>query len=284
MSRALCPVLGLILIVTTACGTKDKQEAENLPAEMQTAQEVTAPAEVVAPQPSQPVTQVPETPQPVAAVKSTPKPRAAAPPAPAPTPAPAPAIPAPAPEPVPEPVIAPPPPPEPQYASLTGGAVIPVRLLDTLNSGVNLTGDTFRAMVDQDLMVDGKTVVPSGSIVEGELTYVEKSGRVKGRAAMSMQLISLKIGREIYPIETEVLSFEAEATKKKDATKVGIGTGLGAVIGAIAGGGKGAAIGAAAGAGAGTATVLATRGDEVEFEAEHPFDFTLSQDLGIRIQ
>jgi hypothetical protein len=281
MSRALYPVLGLILVITAACGTTDRQEAGNLPAETQTAPEITAPSEEMAPQPSLPATQTPETPRPPAAAKSTPKLKAAPPPAPPPPPAaPAPAAAAP----TPEPVVAPPPPPEPQYASLTGGTIIPVRLLDPLDSGVNQIGDTFRAMVDQDLIIDGKTVVPSGSIVEGELTYVEKSGRVKGRAAMSMQLISLKIGRERYPIGTEVLSFEAEATKKKDATKVGIGTGLGAVIGAIAGGGKGAAIGAAAGAGAGTATVLATRGDEVKFEAEHPFDFTLSQDVGIRIQ
>jgi len=157
-------------------------------------------------------------------------------------------------------------------------------LLDPLNSGVNQTGDTFRAAIDQDLIVGSNTVVPRGSIVEGQVTFVEKSGRVKGRAAMSIQLISLEAGGNSYGIETEVLSFEAEATKKKDATKVGIGAGLGAVIGAIAGGGKGAAIGAAAGAGAGTATVLATKGDELAFEPEHPLDFTLSRDVEIRIQ
>ena len=63
---------------------------------------------------------------------------------------------------------------------------------------------------------------------------------------MSMQLTSLTVGKQTYPLRTAILSFEAESTKNKDATKVGVGAGLGAVIGAIAGGGKGAAIGAAA--------------------------------------
>jgi hypothetical protein len=275
MSRVRYFVLGVILLTAAACGTMNKQGAEEQTPETQTTPEATAPAEQVAPQPSKPATKSPETAQPVPAEKSTPKTEAAAPPPP-PPPAP-PAQPAPPTQPA-------PPAPEPQYASLTGGTIIPVRLQDPLNSGVNQSGDIFHAIVDQDLMAGNTIAVPKGSVVEGKLTYVAKSGRVQGRAAISMQLISLETGGKSYPIETEILSLEAEPTKKKDATKVGIGAGLGAVIGAIAGGGKGAAIGAAAGAGAGTATVLATKGDELDFEPEHPFDFTLSRDLSIRIQ
>ncbi len=277
-------VFGLILVIAAACGTTNKEDVEEQSAEVQSAPEVSAPAEEVAPQPSEPVKKSPKAPQPAPAPQSPPKTKVVAPPAPVPAPEPpAPAPPAPAP-PAPETPAPTPPAPEPQFAALTGGTVIPVRLRDTLNSGVNQVGDTFRATVDQDLLVGGNRVVSRGSVVEGQITYVEKSGRVKGRAAMSIQLTSLEVGGQSYPIETEVLSFEADTTKKKDATKVGIGAGLGAVIGAIAGGGKGAAIGAAAGAGAGTATVLATRGDELEFVPEHLFDFTLSRDVKVRIQ
>ncbi len=278
MSRIRYFVFGLILVVAAACGTPNKEDAEGQSAEVQSAPEVSAPVEEIASPPPPP----PAPPAPAPAPQRPPKPKVV--PAPAPTPeppAPKPAAPEP---PAPEPPAPVPPAPEPQYATLTGGTVISVRLQDPLNSGVNQVGDTFRATVDQDLRIGADTVVFRGSVVEGTLTYVEKSGRVKGRAAMSIQLTSLKVGGQAYPIETEILSFEADATKKKDATKVGIGAGLGAVIGAIAGGGKGAAIGAAAGAGAGTATVLATRGDELDFEPEHLFDFTLSRDVVIRIQ
>jgi outer membrane lipoprotein SlyB len=100
---------------------------------------------------------------------------------------------------------------------------------------------------------------------------------------MSFQFTSLHVGDQTYPILSNTLSFEAESTKKEDATKVGIGSGIGAVVGAIAGGGKGAAIGAAVGAGAGGATVAATRGKELKYEAEHPFEFTLEEDVKIAL-
>ena len=60
------------------------------------------------------------------------------------------------------------------------------------------------------------------------------------------------------------------STKKKDATKIGIGTGAGAIIGGIVGGGKGAAIGAGVGAAGGTGVVMATRGEEVRLAAGTP--------------
>ena len=101
---------------------------------------------------------------------------------------------------------------------------------------------------------------------------------------MSMMLEILHVGSTPYTVQTEVLSFEAEATKKEDATKVGVGTGIGAVIGAIAGGGKGAAIGAAVGAGAGGATVAATRGKELKYNPEQQFEFTLNESVQIRIR
>jgi hypothetical protein len=84
-------------------------------------------------------------------------------------------------------------------------------------------------------------------------------------------------------METNTLTFEADASTKDDAAKIGAGAGIGAAIGAIAGGGKGAAIGAVIGGGAGTATVMATRGKEVEFPAEHELTFKLERDLQIKV-
>jgi hypothetical protein len=174
-------------------------------------------------------------------------------------------------------------PTEPTFATIAGGTDISVRLQTPLDSGVNQTGDTFKAVLDKDIEINGQVVAPRGSTVEGRLSNVQRSGRIEGRAEMSLQLISLTVGNQTYPIRTDILALQAESTKKKDATKVGIGAGLGAVIGAIAGGGKGAAIGAAVGAGAGGATVVATRGKELKFDAEQKFNFVLRNDIKIRL-
>jgi hypothetical protein len=175
-------------------------------------------------------------------------------------------------------------PPAPKYAVIPAGTEVPVRLQDALDSGVNQSGDSFQAILDQAIEVDGVVIAPRGSVVEGKLSNVTRSGRVQGRATMSLQLTSISIGKEPYDLQTEIISREAESTKKKDATKVGIGAGLGAAIGAIAGGGKGAAIGAAVGGGAGGATVLATRGKEVHFDSEARISFSLSRDVRVRLR
>jgi hypothetical protein len=141
----------------------------------------------------------------------------------------------------------------------------------------------FQATLEDDLLVDGKLVAPEGSKVAGRLSNVKASGKVQGRATLSVVLTRIEVGQEAYGIQTNTLSFEAEGTAKADATKVGIGTGIGAVIGAIAGGGKGAAIGGAIGAGAGTGAVLVTSGKEVEFGIEQLFSFRLDQDIEMKV-
>jgi hypothetical protein len=173
-------------------------------------------------------------------------------------------------------------PPQPKFVSVPSGTRFDIRLANPISSEKNKSGENFRATLDQDLVVDGKVVIPVGSLVTGKIIDAKQSGRVEGRAAMSITLTQITVGDVSHPIQTNTLSFEAEKTLKDDATKVGIGAGIGAIIGAIAGGGKGAAIGAAVGGGAGTATVLATKGKEVTFQAEERFSFVLSTDLRIR--
>jgi hypothetical protein len=178
----------------------------------------------------------------------------------------------------------PPKPKEPTIVTIPSGTSLHIRLQDPLDSAVNKSGDVFHAILDQNVDVNGKVIAARGSVLQGKLSGVAQSGRVEGRATMALQLTGITLAGQTYPIQTEILSFEAESTKKKDATKVGVGAGIGAVIGAIAGGGKGAAIGAAVGGGAGTAAVVATRGKELRFDAEHKFVFALSGDVSIKLQ
>jgi hypothetical protein len=270
MSRIKFAILGLMLISWVGCGTKDETTNQQQPAavpQAQSAPQESAPA--AAATGSSQKQAAPQTPKPapreagVAPKASTPAPaserRIAEKPA-------APKV------------------QEPRYATIPSGAELQVRLQDALDSGVNQSGDEFRAILDQDLQVDDLVVAPRGSVVQGKLSNVVRSGRVQGRATMSLQLTSLLIGKEAYELQTDIIAKEAASTKKKDATKVGIGAGLGAAIGAIAGGGKGAAIGAAVGGGAGGATVLATRGNELHFDVEQKFAFVLSREVKIKLR
>lgn len=163
------------------------------------------------------------------------------------------------------------------------GTVLQIRLAETLSSERNSSGERFRALLDEDLRVDGQLVAHEGTTIVGRLLDVEGSGRVRGRARMSLALIELRVGEQIYPIETNRITVEAEGTEGRDAKTIGGGAGLGAIIGAITGGRKGAAIGAVIGAGAGTGAVLVTKGREVEFEPEQKFAFRLMDPLEVEL-
>lgn len=281
MSRIKYALLGLILIGVVGCSNVTTENAEQQePAAEEVAEPQGVPEE--APQVSEPAparqTPAPRAPSQTArqapvdvteAIKSSPPPSE---PAPAP--------------PVRQAVQQQQAPPAQgsRYTTIPAGTALQVRLVDPLDSSVNQSGDTFRAILDQDIDVNGNIIASRGSLLQGKLSNVSRAGRVEGRATLSMRLVNLEIGNQSYPLQTNVLAFEAESTTKEDATKVGIGAGIGAVIGAIAGGGKGAAIGAAVGGGAGGATVLATRGKEVKFEAEQKFSFALSEEVSVSLR
>ncbi|HSR53734.1 MAG TPA: hypothetical protein VLV83_23155 [Acidobacteriota bacterium] len=174
-------------------------------------------------------------------------------------------------------------PPEPVMATLSSGTNFEIRLEQALSSESSQEGEVFEASLAEDLLADGYLLAPSGSRVTGRITNAKPSGKVKGRAELSITLDRIYVEDERYSLNTNTLAFKAEGSKKEDAKKIGIGAAAGAVIGAIAGGGKGAAIGTAIGAGAGTGAVLLTKGDKVEFPVEQKFSFKLQRDVEMKI-
>ena len=175
----------------------------------------------------------------------------------------------------------PPPPepkPEPRSVTIPAGTLITVRLNQPLSTARNSEGDAFTATLDQPLVVNGLVIAERGSRQMGKVSVAEAAGRVKGRAALSLELVTLNTadGQSV-GIATETFRHEAESTAGRDVAKASVLTGIGAAIGAIAGGGKGAAIGAAAGGAAGAGTVLATRGREARLPAETRISFRLKQ-------
>ena len=159
------------------------------------------------------------------------------------------------------------------------GTLLKVRLEQAVSTKTHRSGETFEASLSDDLIVAGRLVARRGSRTQGRVTESVRSGKVKGLARMSLALTSIERGGTMQELESQPLHFEARSSKGEDAKKVGIGAGAGAVIGAVTGGKKGAAIGTAVGAGAGAGVVLLTRGEEVEFGVEQPFEFRLARDL-----
>jgi|GEM_PF-1493033 len=192
-------------------------------------------------------------------------------------------------QPAPAPVepAAPPKPPEPVYVTLQlePGTPVVARTTAEISTKTAKTGETFVATLEEPLSDGDKVIAARGAEVAGRVVESDQGGRAKGKAKISVELVSLTTasGKKI-PISTVALTQEAGSTAKKDLKRTGIATGVGAAVGAIAGGGKGAAIGAGVGAGAGVAANLATRGDPSVIPSETVLRFELAQSVAVKTQ
>ena len=162
------------------------------------------------------------------------------------------------------------------------GTELSVRTVQTLSTKTAENGQRFEATLREPLIVGNYVVAPKGARAYGVVANSDDGGRVKGRASLTVKLISLEVNGTEADVTTSSVTHVAKGTKKEDAVKVGVGSGIGAAIGAIAGGGKGAAIGAGVGAGAGTGVVLATKGDAAVIPSETLLTFRLTAPLTVK--
>lgn len=168
--------------------------------------------------------------------------------------------------------------------TVPAGTALPLALLTPLSSESAAVETPVRARVRQDIVVDGATAIPAGSVLTGTVTDAAPAGRVRGRARLAFRFDDIEVRGTRERLSTHPLTYEAEATRGEDATKIGAGAGIGAAIGGLLGGGKGAAKGAAIGGAAGTGVVLSTKGKEVNLAEGTDLAATLAQALTIRVR
>ena len=174
--------------------------------------------------------------------------------------------------------------PEYREVTIAAGTALPLEMTSTISSASAEVEAPVSAKLRNAITVDGETAIPAGTVLRGNVTDVERSGRVSGRAHLSFAFNEASIRGDREDLKTNPLTFEAEATKGEDATKVGAGAVGGAILGGILGGKKGAAKGAIAGGAAGTGVVLATKGKEVSVNEGTDVTATLAQPLTLRLR
>ena len=159
--------------------------------------------------------------------------------------------------------------------TIPGGTNLVIRMIESVDSETNRVGQSFRASLDQPVMVDGQAVIPRGADAVVKLVDAKDSGKLTGRADLTLALQSVSINGHFVDINTQSISKEGASQGEKTAKVAGGTAAVGAVIGAIAGGGKGAAIGAGAGAAAGAGSQVITGGQHVRVPSETRLTFVL---------
>jgi hypothetical protein len=184
--------------------------------------------------------------------------------------------------PAPAQAMAPPPPPPaptPQPIVVPSGTMLTVRVGQALSSKTSQTGQTFLATLAQPVSVGGMRAIPSGATLSGTVVTAKAKGKIKGEGELTLQLTSVTVKGQTYPIQTAVLDNTTKGKGKRTAVTTGGGAAGGALIGGIAGGGKGAGIGALVGAGAGLLGGAMTGNQQIEIPAESALSFRMSAPL-----
>ncbi|MBV9769883.1 MAG: hypothetical protein JOZ32_09950 [Bryobacterales bacterium] len=190
-------------------------------------------------------------------------------------------------------------------ASLLTGAEIPpgthvlLRMENSLNTRTAQTGDYVYLRTAVPIVSGGQITVPAGSYVQGVVSEAKRSGRVKGKAQLAIRLESLTMASgQVYKFSPHLSAVDAGESGQKvvgtentieqapghgqDAERIAILAGTGASIGGIADRSwKGAGIGTGVGSAVGLATVLLTRGKEVELRQGSTLDVVFDRPVSL---
>jgi len=174
----------------------------------------------------------------------------------------------------------------PPTLSLPAGALVSVRVNQWLSSDRNHPGDSFSAILDQPLVVQGWVVARRGQTVLGRVDVAEKASQGKGVSRLGLEITELTlVDGEQLPVSTEMQqaapSPAPPGSAERNVATVGTTTVVGTIAGAAIGGGQGAAIGAGLGATAGLAAVLYTRARPTTVSPETLLSFRLQSPVEI---
>ena len=144
--------------------------------------------------------------------------------------------------------------------ALPTGTAVKMKLETTLATFSSKAGDPFSARVTEAVVMDGKTVIPIGTTVEGRVTKANEPRRIAGKPTIAIFPENLVLpngdrfmlnatlvdtnARHGTDVNTEG-QFKGAGHDGKDLTEIGMATGGGMLIGGLAGGGKGLLIGGA---------------------------------------
>jgi hypothetical protein len=176
-----------------------------------------------------------------------------------------------------------------------------LQLRNTIDTRSAHVGDGVYCQTTFPVVVENVIVIPAGSYVKGEITKVQRAGRISGRAEILFRFNSVIFptgytvdmpgnlhgdpGTNKARIADDEGTVKTEGHDKvKQLPSVGRDAGYGALGGAIATGtANGARIGGGIGAAAGLATALLTRGSDVRIEPGAALTMRLQRPLVVDI-
>jgi len=170
----------------------------------------------------------------------------------------------------------------PKYVRVTIpiGTPLYITLNDTLQTNKNQEGDFFTGTLNGPLNLDGRTLIPNGSLFTGIITQLVKGGTLKTSPEIGFVITDFRLpSGKSYSVDTYTIYRKGRSHTAREVAMIGGGAAAGAIIGGIIGDEKGAVIGGVAGAAAGTGASAATGRQNLIYPAGMTLTFQLQQPL-----
>src|SRR5579863_3314645 len=137
-------------------------------------------------------------------------------------------------------------------APVPAGTALMVKLETTLATFSNKAGDPFHARLAQPVVLDGRTIIPAGAVVEGRVTKVDEPRRISGKPTIGIlpEALVLPTGERLFLdatlVDTDIRGtdvnqegeFKGSGHDRRDQLETGGGTAGGMLIGGVVGAGS----------------------------------------------
>ncbi len=146
----------------------------------------------------------------------------------------------------------------PAARNVPAGTPLTIRLRSTVSSSTSHPGDSFRAVLDEPVLLQGKSILPMGTAVTGEVVDLNRSATTKVPAYLRLRLTSISRNGKLIPVESSSIFAKAGLPQN--------------------GGGRNVSTGIAA-APLTSPDMLPARGKKVEFAVDRRLTFRLTAPL-----
>jgi hypothetical protein len=110
----------------------------------------------------------------------------------------------------------------PSTTKLPEGTGLPIRLQSALSSASSHAGDTFSATIDEPVVIDGQTLVASGTPATGRVLEAKPSANLRGVSLepgyLRIVLVSLNVGGRTVMIETSSIFAKGGSREEQNTT------------------------------------------------------------------
>jgi len=188
------------------------------------------------------------------------------------------------------------------FPALPQGTAVRMKLERAISTSFTQEGGSFVGRVTEDVMLEGKTVIPVGASIQGRVVRLSEPRRIRGAPSLDLRPEQVvmpngdKFSISAAVVDTDRASdtgvtdegrITGHTRHRRDLVLLGAGAGIGAGVGAAMAGPHGALVGSAIGGGAAAVHWLLRRnsvtlpaGTEIILELSRPMVLTTAATNG----